>query len=158
MIKSMLGSLESSIPSSASSSQGQLPSSSPSPVCRQMASIMQSDHKLGQKSYKPLLKRPTSSTYHRVHFSTSSLIHLPLKFGFKNNYFKAWRWSIAIYHRVSQSSSCCRFIWGAFWASQSKEEKVSGWGACPGSRAGGGQSNRNKIITLISNFMITIVN
>ena len=56
MIRSMLSSLESSMPSSSSSQQ-------PAVVCRQMASIMQSDHKLGQKSYKPLLKRPTSSRY-----------------------------------------------------------------------------------------------
>lgn len=33
------------------------------PLQHQIAPLMQSDHKLGQKSYKPLLERPTSSKW-----------------------------------------------------------------------------------------------
>ena len=53
MLRRMLDSLELSL----------LPS--PSPLSH-MAPIMQSDHKLGSKSYKPLLARPTAGEHHSI--------------------------------------------------------------------------------------------
>ena len=99
MIRSMLSSLESSILSSSSSSNSSHhhhPPVAAAGVCRQMASIMQSDHKLGQKSYKPLLKRPTSSrfTYYNI-----------LKFGSR-----AKECVIKLRHRVKLSELILIFV------------------------------------------------
>ena len=59
MIRSMLSGLESSVTSSNSQQKGGKQEGVA--ICKQMAPIMQSDHKLGLKNYKPLLERPTSS-------------------------------------------------------------------------------------------------